>query len=76
MDGTRYPHHGLAREAAIRLVSTLLPSRIEARRHLSTRQYARLAHVPAKWFRFADKDMRQRENLQRIPILPDHRVIR
>jgi HAD superfamily hydrolase (TIGR01509 family) len=35
-----------------------------------------LAHVPAKWIRFADKDMRQRENLRRIPILPDHRVIR
>jgi hypothetical protein len=35
-----------------------------------------LAHVPAKWIRFADKDMRQRENLRRIPILPDHQVIR
>jgi hypothetical protein len=35
-----------------------------------------LAHVPAKWIRFADKDMRQRENLRRIPVLSDHRVIR
>jgi hypothetical protein len=25
------------------------------------------AHVQAKWIRFADKDMRQHENLQRFP---------
>jgi hypothetical protein len=34
-----------------------------------------LAHVPAKWIRFADKDMRQHENLRRFPVLLDHRVI-
>jgi type IV secretory pathway VirD2 relaxase len=27
-----------------------------------------LAHVPAKWVRFADKDMRQHENLRRFPV--------
>jgi hypothetical protein len=34
-----------------------------------------LAHVPAKWIRFADKDMRQHENLRRFPVILDHRVI-
>jgi hypothetical protein len=34
-----------------------------------------LAHVPAKWIRFADKDMRKRENLRRFPVVLDHRVI-
>jgi hypothetical protein len=28
----------------------------------------RLAHVPAKWIRFADRDMRQHENLRRFPV--------
>jgi hypothetical protein len=36
---------------------------------------ARLAHVPAKWIRFADKDIRQHENLRRVPLIWDHRVI-
>ena len=36
---------------------------------------AGLAHVPAKWIRFADKDMRQHENLRRFPVILDHRVI-
>ena len=31
-----------------------------------------LAHVPAKWVRFADKDMRQHENLRRFPVIMDH----
>jgi glutathione S-transferase len=35
-----------------------------------------LAHVPAKWIRFADKDMRQHKNLRRFPVISDHRVIR
>jgi uncharacterized membrane-anchored protein len=30
------------------------------------------AHVPAKWVRFADKDMRQHKNLWRFPIILDH----
>jgi 2,4-dienoyl-CoA reductase-like NADH-dependent reductase (Old Yellow Enzyme family) len=34
-----------------------------------------LAHVPAKWIRFADKDMRQHRNLRRIPVILDHQVI-
>jgi hypothetical protein len=34
-----------------------------------------LAHVPAKWVRFADKDMRQHENLRRFPVILDHSVI-
>jgi hypothetical protein len=34
-----------------------------------------LAHVPAKWIRFADKDMRQHENLKRFPVILDHSVI-
>jgi hypothetical protein len=34
-----------------------------------------LAHVPAKWIRFADKDMRQHENLRRFPVILDHSVI-
>jgi pimeloyl-ACP methyl ester carboxylesterase len=29
-------------------------------------KYPGLAHVPAKWIRFADKDMRQHENLRRF----------
>ena len=35
-----------------------------------------LAHVPAKWIRFADKDMRQHKNLRRFQVISDHRVIR
>jgi hypothetical protein len=35
-----------------------------------------LAHVPAKWIRLADKDMRQHENLRRVPFISDHSVIR
>jgi hypothetical protein len=35
----------------------------------------RLAHVPAKWIRFADKDMRQLWNLRRLPVILDHSVI-
>jgi hypothetical protein len=31
-----------------------------------------LAHVPAKWIRFADKDMRQLWNLRRFPFIWDH----
>jgi len=31
-----------------------------------------LAHVPAKWIRFADKDMRQHKNLRRFPVILDH----
>jgi hypothetical protein len=27
------------------------------------------------WIRFADKDMRQRKNLRRFPVILDHRVI-
>jgi hypothetical protein len=41
-----------------------------------------LTHVPAKWNPvrqgeplFADKDMRQQENLRRIPFILDHSVI-
>jgi hypothetical protein len=34
-----------------------------------------LAHVPAKWVRFADKDMRQHENLRRFPVILDHWMI-
>jgi plasmid stabilization system protein ParE len=34
-----------------------------------------LAHVPAKWTRFAEKDMRQHGNLRRFPVILDHRVI-
>jgi hypothetical protein len=33
------------------------------------------AHVPAKWIRFADKDMRQHQNLRRFPVILDHQVI-
>jgi hypothetical protein len=36
---------------------------------------ASAAHVPAKWIRFADKDMRQHENLPRFPVILDHPVI-
>jgi hypothetical protein len=39
------------------------------------KQKIALAHVPAKWLRFADKDMRQHENLQRFPVILDHSVI-
>jgi hypothetical protein len=35
-----------------------------------------LPHVPAKWIRFADKDMRQHKNLRRFPLISDHRMIR
>jgi hypothetical protein len=34
-----------------------------------------LAHVPAKWIRFADKVTRQHENLQRFPVILGHPVI-
>jgi hypothetical protein len=34
-----------------------------------------IAHVPAKWIRFADKDMRQHKNLRRFPFIWDHSVI-
>jgi hypothetical protein len=34
-----------------------------------------LTHVAAKWVRFADKDMRQHENLRRFPLILDHWVI-
>jgi hypothetical protein len=40
------------------------------------RSFNNLARVPAKWIRFADKDMRQRKNLQRFPVISDHGVIR
>jgi hypothetical protein len=32
-----------------------------------------LAHVLAKWVRFADKDMRQRENLRRFAVIENLR---
>jgi hypothetical protein len=35
----------------------------------------KLPHVPAKWIRFADKDMRQYKNLRRFPVILDHSVI-
>jgi hypothetical protein len=38
--------------------------------------FATLPHVPAKWIRFAGKDMRQHKNLRRFPVISDHRVIR
>jgi hypothetical protein len=28
----------------------------------------KLAHVPAKWIRFSDKDIRQYKNLLRFPV--------
>ena len=36
------------------------------------KQKIALAHVPAKWVRFADKDTRQHENLPRFPVILDH----
>jgi hypothetical protein len=30
-----------------------------------------LAHVPAKRIRFADKDMRQHQNLRRFPVISE-----
>jgi hypothetical protein len=38
-------------------------------------QQVTLAHVPAKWIRFADKDMRQHENLRRFPVILHHSMI-
>jgi hypothetical protein len=34
-----------------------------------------IAHFPAKWIRFADKDMRQQKNLRRFPFIWDQSVI-
>jgi hypothetical protein len=36
---------------------------------------ASAAHVPAKWIRFADKDMRRHENLRLLPVISDHLAI-
>jgi hypothetical protein len=36
---------------------------------------ASAAHDPAKWIQFADKGMRQHENLRRFPVILDHLVI-
>jgi hypothetical protein len=36
---------------------------------------ASAAHDPALWIQFADKGMRQHENLRRFPVILDHLVI-
>jgi hypothetical protein len=50
-------------------------NRAGAKREQALKHGFGLAHVPAKWIRFADKDMRQHKNLQRFPVILDHSVI-
>jgi hypothetical protein len=40
--------------------------------HGAQLEHLELAHVPAKWIRFADKDMRQHDNRRRFPVILDH----
>jgi hypothetical protein len=38
-------------------------------REVSLENRLRLAHVPEKWLRFSEKDMRERKKLELLPVL-------